>query len=573
MERKFLFAVIVCLVVSGTIQMQAQVEKAPDNWFHLDIEQDNIPGVSSQKAYEQLLKEKKGQRVIVAVLDSGVDYDHEDLKEVMWVNPGEIAGNGKDDDGNGYVDDIHGWNFIGNKNGENVEHDNIEMTRTYALYRKKYEDANPEKLSKKERKEYETFEKYGEIIETKKSEIGPQLENLQFTIQLFDMMKANFDKEDVSKEELKNIKTSDQLLQRASQAFVGMMEESGMSFKELGDYFEELNDYFAGQIYHYDPDLDSRKIVGDDYSNPYETGYGNSNVEGPDAGHGTHVAGIIGASRNNGIGIDGIANNVEIMSVRVVPDGDERDKDVANAIRYAVDNGASIINMSFGKGESPRKEIVDKAVKYALKHDVLLIHAAGNDGSQNQADNNFPNDRLQKPGLFKSRFAKNWIEVGANHWTIDENLPASFSNYSNEFVDVFAPGTEIYSTVPNDGYKDQQGTSMAAPVVAGVAAILRSYFPDLTAQQVKEILLTSSVKQKLKVVKPGTSEQVPFSQLSTSGGVVNTYNAVRMAQTVKGKKKKKKNSYGGGASGGGKGKTKGTGNKKDVAAIVSPHPG
>ena len=296
-------------------------------------------------------------------------------------------------------------------------------------------------------------------------------------------------------------------------------------------------------------------------------------MEGPDAKHGTHVAGIIAATRNNGIGINGIADNVEIMSVRVVPDGDERDKDVANAIRYAVDNGASIINMSFGKGESPRKEIVDKAVKYALKNDVLLVHAAGNAGSENKADNNYPNDRLKKPGLFKSRFAKNWIEVGANHWTVDENLPASFSNYSNEFVDVFAPGTEIHSTIPNDGYKDEQGTSMAAPVVSGVAAVLRSYFPDLTAQQVKEILLTSSVKQKLRVVKPGSSEQVPFAQLSTSGGLVNVYNAVRMAQTVKGKKKKKKKASNSTKASSSEDKRK-TGTKKDVAsAIVSPHPG
>ena len=562
MERKLLIALI-WAVMFCVGHSQAQLEKAPDDWFHLDLADDNYPGVSSKKAHEQLLKGKKGEKVIVAVLDSGVDYDHEDLKEVMWVNAGEIAGNGIDDDGNGYIDDIHGWNFIGNKAGENVEHDNIEMTRTYALYRDKYKDADPDKLSKKERKEYETYKKYGEIIETKKSEIGPQLENLQFTIQLFDMMKASFDKEDVSGEELKNIKTSDELLKRAAQAFSAMMEETGFSFKELGEYFGELNDYLEGQIYHYDPDLDSRKIVGDDYRNPYETGYGNSNVEGPDAKHGTHVAGIIAASRNNGMGIDGIATNVEIMSVRVVPDGDERDKDVANAIRYAVDNGASIINMSFGKGESPRKEIVDKAVKYALKHDVLLVHAAGNDGSENQANNNFPNDRLKKPGLFGSRFAKNWIEVGANHWTMDENLPASFSNYSNEYVDVFAPGTEIYSTVPGDGYKNEQGTSMAAPVVSGVAAVLRSYFPELTAQQVKEILLTSSVKQKIKVVKPGTSEQVPFSQLSTSGGMVNAYNAIRMAQTVKGKKKKKKkSSYPRGSSGG-----KDTKDKKDVAVI------
>lgn len=563
MKHTILFGLTLVLVLSW-IDSDAQKEEAPDNWFHLDLEQDKYPGVSSDRMYNELLNGKKGQKVIVAVLDSGVDAEHEDLKDVMWTNPGEIPGNGIDDDNNGFVDDIHGWNFIGNKNGENVAHDNLEMTRTYALYRKKYENSDVDKLSKKEKSEYETYEKYGEIISKKKEEIGPQLENLKFTTQLFDMVKATLQKDDVTQEELKNLKADDPILERASAAFAEMMKETGFSFKELSEYFDELTDYFSGQIYHYDPDLNTRTIIGDNYANPYETGYGNNDVEGPDAGHGTHVAGIIGASRDNDLGIRGVANNVEIMSVRVVPDGDERDKDVANAIRYAVDNGASVINMSFGKGESPRKEVVDKAIKYAMKHDVLLIHAAGNDGSENKSDNNFPNDRLKKPGLFKSKYAKNWIEVGALHWTVDENLPASFSNYSNSFVDVFAPGTEIYSTVPNDKYKDEQGTSMAAPVVSGVAAVLRSYFPDLTAEQVKEVLLQSSTKQKIKVVKPGTSEKVPFSQLSTSGGMVNAYDAVRLAASVKGKKKKKGNSRSGGGSSDGKTRTGTT--KKDVAA-------
>ena len=175
-------------------------------------------------------------------------------------------------------------------------------------------------------------------------------------------------------------------------------------------------------------------------------------------------------------------------------------------IRYAVDNGAAVINMSFGKGESPNKEVVDEAVKYALKNDVLLVHGSGNDAKEVTFANNFPNDRFDKKGLFAPRYAKNWLEVGASTFSEDENLVASFSNYSADKVDVFAPGVEIYSTVPDDKYKNLQGTSMASPYVAGLAALLRSYFPTLTAAQVKSIIMESSSKQKYRVINPENGE-------------------------------------------------------------------
>jgi len=280
-------------------------------------------------------------------------------------------------------------------------------------------------------------------------------------------------------------------------------------------------------------------MVDDNYADKNERYYGNNDVKGPDASHGTHVAGIIGAERNNDIGMDGVAAPVKIMAVRTVPAGDERDKDVANAIYYAVDNGASIINMSFGKGYSPDKKVVDDAVKYAARHDVLLVHAAGNDGNEVNSSNNFPTDKYLKRGLFGPKYAPNWIEVGALNWEGGENLAADFSNYSAENVDVFAPGTAIYSTTPDNTYDSYPGTSMAAPMVAGVAAVLRAYFPDLTAEQVKEVIATSTDQQAdLMVVQPGSDEKVPFSTLSVSGGVVNLAKAVETAIQTAGKKRK-----------------------------------
>ena len=549
-----LFSMIIAagLMTPGMAQQAA----TPQNWFHLDKEADGYPGVSTDKLYNGLLKGKKGKEVIVAVLDSGVDHLHEDLKDVMWVNEDEIPGNGIDDDNNGYIDDVNGWNFIGGKDGENVHHDNLEMTRLYAIYKKKFEGKDKASLSKKEKAEYKLYEEWGEVILKKREEAGPNAEMFGATLYAVEALQKAIDKDPISEKDVKEFSTTDPLLSAAKEYMLNMFGY-GESFESVLSIVSQLFEQSNSQAnYHYNPDYDSRSIVGDNYDDPYEKGYGNNDVKGPDAHHGTHVAGLIGAQRNNGIGMDGIAQNVRIMSVRTVPDGDERDKDVANAIIYAVDNGASVINMSFGKGASPYKEAVDKAVKYAMKNDVLLIHAAGNDNKENQYDNNFPNDKFAKKGLFGPKYAKNWIEVGASTAYPNENLPASFSNYSRDIVDVFAPGLEMYSTVPENKYEMLQGTSMAAPVVAGVAAILRSYFPALTAQQVKDIIMESSSPFKEKVTKPGSDKLVPFSQLSVTGGVVNANQAVEMAMKTKGKKKNKTRKSTTPAAGGDKSKTK-----------------
>jgi len=314
---------------------------------------------------------------------------------------------------------------------------------------------------------------------------------------------------------------------------------SGMKKSKNGESFLSLKNELQDQLnhvesranFHYNTEFDSRKIVGDDYSNSSQRVYGNNNVIGPDASHGTHVAGIIAATRGNNVGFDGIADNAKIMVVRVVPDGDERDKDVANGIRYAVDNGAKIINMSFGKGYSWDKNIVDSAVSYAESKGVLLVHAAGNSGQDNDVTSNFPNDSLWGG----KRFAANWIEIGASQ-PERKKLATDFSNYGKNNVDLFAPGQDIYSTIPNNKYEYFDGTSMAAPVVSGVAALVWSRYPNLTAVQMKEILMKSSVKLDKKVIRPHTKkEKVKFSELCVSSGLVNAKAALEMAATYSAK--------------------------------------
>lgn len=550
---------ILFLLVPFTSWTQQLEMGAPEDWFHLNPQKDGFPGASVDKLYEELVKDLRGAPVVVAVIDGGVDYDHEDLDEVMWVNEDEIPDNGIDDDKNGYVDDVHGWNFIGGADGENVQYDNLEVTRLYRKYLEKYEDVNPQELSKKEREQYAQFKEYEKEVKEKRAEMGEKQEETAQTLMLyqtiseaFEKIQKEIDKKEITLEDLERFESSDPLLSRAASVATNLVSQ-GSSFEEVIegiksdlDIIEQQFEYYNSQYeYYYNPEFKSRGIVGDDYQDVDERYYGNNNVEGPDARHGTHVAGIIAAERNNDMGMNGVANNARVMALRVVPDGDERDKDVANAIYYAVDNGAQIINMSFGKGYSPYKKEVDEAVKYARKKDVLLIHAAGNSAEENNAYNNFPNDRFVKKGLFGPRYADNWIEVGALDWRGDKNLAANFSNYSADYVDVFAPGVDIYATVPGDEYENLQGTSMAAPVVSGVAALLRSYFPDLTAEQVKEIILSTASPQDVRVQKPGAAEDmVPFRRLSLTGGIVNAYEAVRMAAQTKGKNRKQPRYFG-----------------------------
>ncbi len=554
LNMKILVKTFILFLVAGNMVAQEDLK----DWFHKDPSEGYM-GISTEKAYKAL-EGRSSQPVIVAIIDSGVDAEHEDLAKNMWINADEIPNNGIDDDNNGYIDDIHGWNFIGGPNGNNVGPDTYEVTRLYGKYKYKFASANPAILNKEDKKLYKKFLVWQEEVEKQRARAEKSIAEVggvEATIMgAVDALASTLEKDslDFTLENINKIESSEQAITIGKNISNNFM--SSGEVKTVDDLKTALNEALDGDKkrqqdkldYAYNPDFDPRStIVKDDYSNSSESVYGNNDVEGPDALHGTHVAGIVGAIRNNDIGMNGVANNVQIMSVRTVPDGDERDKDVANAIRYAVDNGASVINMSFGKGYSWDKEVVDEAVKYATKKDVLLVHAAGNSAQDNDVTGNFPVNKYDKAcGIlwWKKKKSKNWIEVGALSYKSGEDAVATFSNYGQNNVDIFSPGVQIYATLPDNNYTYLQGTSMAAPVVAGVAAVLRSYFPSLKASQVKEIIMESAIPVDLKVKKPGdaSGDLVDFKTLSVQGGAINLHKAVQMAKQTKGKKKVKKKS-------------------------------
>lgn len=511
--------------------------KTPKDWFNLDPVDNGAMGISTDKAYELLNGKQAKKTVIVAVIDSGVDIEHEDLEGKIWVNEGEIPGNGIDDDNNGYVDDVNGWNFIGGPNHTHVEDDSYELTREYVRLRPLYEGVDSADVKRRHREEYEYWLSIKSELEEnqEEAEMNHRFTSVLYTqLQAFsENIKETLGKDDITEDDLKNLETDDEELKEAV-SMIGQLffnfNAPGTTLNTIMADLKEAVDYYESQVlYAYNPDFDPRHIVGDDPEDYREKYYGNNDVIGPDAGHGTHVSGIIAANRTNNLGVKGVAENVLIMPIRAVPNGDERDKDIANAIYYAVDNGADIINMSFGKSYSPGKKYVDRAVKYAERKGVLLVHAAGNSGKEVQRENNFPNKWLGK-----RKEAANWVEVGASAWKADENLPGSFSNYSAEAVDLFAPGVEIFSTMPGDSYKANSGTSMAAPVVSGVAALIWAYYPELSPEQIKTIMKQSVYDQSGQmVIKPGEDDkEVPFGALSITGGVVSAYQALKLAETL-----------------------------------------
>ncbi|APA64280.1 S8 family peptidase [Maribacter sp. 1_2014MBL_MicDiv] len=487
-----------------------------NNWGHLDLVTDTIPGMSVDKAYAEIIKNKKGTKTIVAVLDSGIDLDHEDLDGVLWTNTKEKPGNGIDDDGNGYIDDIHGYNFLGESYNEQLEY--VRMLRLNI--------GDAATLAKAKTK---LDSKYNEALQGKE-----QYESIYQAVKNADAdVKKYLKKETYTKQDLATITATDETMQRN----IAILNQMFGIKDTIPEVLEELNNgikYYTEQLnYNLNKDFNGRESVGDDPYDFTDVDYGNGNPMNrvDDESHGTHVAGIIGAERNNGIGVNGVANNVAIMSIRAVPNGDEYDKDIARGIRYAVDNGARIINGSFGKSFSPNAQWVYDAIKYAADNNVLFVHAAGNDGADldNPVNANFPNDQVNNG----PEIADNVITVGALNPKYGSELVASYSNYGKINVDIFAPGTDIYSTYPNNDYEYSPGTSMAAPGVAGVAALVMSQYPSLTAAQVKKIILQSGLPIKTKVVLgKNTGKSASLDEISTSGKIANAYNALVMASKV-----------------------------------------
>ena len=557
MKRSLKLWLLIVLIIFVRLQTFAQGNSVktelPNGWHLLDKEKDGYYGISIEKAYE-FAREKnlKSKTVLVAVIDSGVDTLQEDLKDILWTNPNEIPGNNKDDDKNGYVDDIHGWNFIGGKDGRNVKDDSQEEGRVYYAYKEKFEDKgfSPAGLKGEELETYEMW------LKAKKKIMGDGTENtvdlvilkrvVAACIKSDSILQYALGKTEYTGNDLDSFQTNSPESKTAKSVLQYLFKENKImdmtntvfitDFKEQADREEK-----RAEIKETAPENYRKEIVQDNESDITDMYYGNTDIMASDPMHGTHVCGIIGAERNNGKGMDGIADNVRIMMIRAVPNGDEHDKDISLAIRYAVNNGAKVINMSFGKNLSPQKEWVDEAVKYAASKGVLLVHAAGNDNADIDTIGNFPCPQYKDS---KNR-AANWITVGASSDPAAEqdfkSYIASFSNYGKNEVDVFAPGTRIYSTLPGGNkYGRLDGTSMAAPVVSGVAAFLLEYFPNLTPEQIKYCIEQSAVQPDVKVRKPGTeNEMVNLSDICKSGGIINAYTSIKLAYELNNGSKKK----------------------------------
>ena len=534
----------VALFLSSTVFAQKKSVDIPKNWYQLDQATTGYYGISLEKAYTFVKNKKlKSKQVVVAVIDSGIDTLHEDLKPILWTNSKEIPNNGIDDDHNGYIDDVHGWNFLGGKDGRNVKEDSYEAARVYTLYKAKYGDSIPADSTLTPAQKIE-IQSYKKATEKMVGEVNP--DETAFLKQLLpgflkgdSVIVKDLGKPEYNCTDLEKYTTTDADAKRTKMFLMQLCKANNSN--ELSN--KQILDELQGQLRKADaannPPKEYRKeIVKDDETNINDRFYGNRDIMTATPFHGTHCSGIIAAVRDNNKGINGIADNVRIMMVRAVPDGDEHDKDIANAIRYAVDNGAQIVSMSFGKGLSPEKNWVDDAVKYAESKGVLLVHAAGNDAKNVDSTDNFPNQTY----LDNGQNATNWITVGASGDPKNGGITASFSNYGKKGVDVFAPGVQIYSTIPGGTtYGNASGTSMACPVVAGVAALLLEYYPNLSAQQLKEVIEKSSVKVDTEVNIPGTMNKTKLSELSVSGGLLNAYEAIKMASTLKGNRKENKN--------------------------------
>ncbi|MCG8698817.1 MAG: S8 family peptidase [Bacteroidales bacterium] len=530
-----LFVAGICIVQLGaresSVSTVDSIEQKYVNWHLSDLEMDSIPGVSVSRSYKELLKGREAtQKVIVAVIDAGVDINHEDLQGKIWINPDEIPGNNIDDDNNGYIDDVNGWNYLGTTEGEQVTGENLEYVRIIRKYQDEFKGiSNIEQVEASKKEDYLVYQEAKSTYKNDSAaytKINKRMGRMNELYAVRDsIVKSYLDQSSYNKADLESIDSDVKEIKKARN-FLLFLWKSGLTPETVKEYRTFMDDFFSK---HQNFDFTPRDIIGDDVEDINDRDYGNPTVDCEFVEHGTFVAGIIAANRNNDIGIDGIAENVEIMALRAVPNGDEYDKDIALAIRYAVDNGAKVINMSFGKAFSPQKSFVDEAVKYAEENDVLLVHAAGNESKNVDVTPAYPMDLLDN-----NTTVENWINVGASSIHYNKKICGLFSNYGKSGVDIFAPGVNTVSLYPDNTYKKGDGTSFACPMVSGVAALVWSYYPNLTAKQVKEIIMESAYPfPGKKVIVPNEKQKkkkIKSEELSVTNGLLNAYAALKLAE-------------------------------------------
>lgn len=521
-------------------------------WYQKDYLLDTIPGISLDKWYHLNKKKPKSKSIIVAVIDTQIDSNHEDLQGQIWINDKEIPNNGIDDDHNGYVDDINGWNFTGTKSGSPVVWSNYECVRIIRDWGPLFKNKTESQVDALDLYKYKEYQRALKKLEKETKYYKNWLKSLDHHVAIYplvkDSLKHFFPKEDYTYKQLdslyKKYKINDKRYKQRRDdndkdlgALISYMmvslEVNDNTLKDILDEQSQLNSIINKNL---NIEYDDRLLVGDNI-NCLEKDYGNNKVSDTYEiirDHSTKVSGIIATNRQNNIGINGIVQDVKIMPLNILPKGDEHDKDITMAIQYAVDNGAKVINMSFAKEFSLHKEWVTEAFKYAEKHNVLLVHCAGNEGLDVDKNPFYPSDNDFED---YKEFCSNFINVGSVTHKLDSTFVSDFSNYGKQNVDLFAPGDEIYSTSVRSKYEFDSGTSLAAPMVSSTAALIWLYYPNLTVADVKKIIMDSGTTYDLEVLVPGTKDKkVLFSELSKSGKVLNVYNAMQLAEKVSKKK-------------------------------------
>ncbi len=521
----------VCFFLLYTLKVMGQPARpVAHDWHYLDYKTDGYRGISLQQAYD-LLKNKKSTPVIVAVIDSGIDTLQPDLKPVLWKNPKEIPDNRIDDDGNGLVDDYYGWNYLGSANGENLAMSISEEYRTYYRFKEKFQNKTTKQIPDSLHWQFREWNRAKARLENgfNKAQkiIAPVRRNFSLISNADSVMQQLTGKTVFYLNDVDSLKPEPVTKDLISlwRDLLGQQPSGNNQalMKDFRNYKQSLEDDLIklttppGEVRNH--------LLKDNGYDMNTIHYGNHNLSTHSGYHGTSVSSIIGAVRNNDEGINGIADNVKIMMIRGILGKDEFDKDVALSIRYAVDHGAKVINMSFGKYISPDKRWVDEAIAYALSKDVVLVHAAGNDASDNDATDHYPSSHT-----IRGKLLPNVIQVGASGDESLGRLVASFSNYGKKTVDVFAPGLQIRCAIAGGNTEISSGTSLASPIVAGIGALLRSYFPHLTAAEVVSIIKDSGTDPSKKVMKPGDDQKwVALGELCSSGKIVNAANAVKLA--------------------------------------------
>ncbi|MDC1161922.1 S8 family serine peptidase [Tenacibaculum sp.] len=505
-----------------------EATKPIKNWQLKDIFLDKTPGISMQRAYDSIMKFKKGETVIVAVLDSEIDIKNKSLEKFIWRNSKEIPGNNIDDDDNGYIDDVNGWNFLGNKNGTNTNFTSYSYTRVVKKYDSIFKGKNIEEIEKKDSL---SFLSYTKAKKTYEDQLAYANEDINY-INMVSKGKTEAEEKiaEYLKQEEYSIESLDSLkVKYPLDTGLHKMINRKSNFIRYGYSHNYIKVYKLKALERLDKllniEFNERRVVGDNPEDISDKDYGNNLVNGNVNlfTHGTEVSSAI-------IGLK--SNNIKIMPVVISPFGDENDKDIALAIRYAVDNGARVINMSFGKSFSIHREWVSQAFKYAEKNNVILITAAGNSSENlNLVGTKYPNDMLEDG----TELSDNFLSVGAVSNSLNEGLLSYFSDYGDNYVDVFAPGDDIFTGLPNNKYNFNGGTSLSSAITSGVAALIYSYYPTLNASQVKHVIMDSGLEYNLKVKTPTENDKnnmTLFNQLSKSGKVVNVYNALIMADSI-----------------------------------------